>query len=179
MHVYGAIRGRCFWTAPREPASNGSCLPAPGGTSYAAIRFLAADAVGNALKGSLSKYYGKGCTSTIRGDGCDVPVLTQVLDLARPAVCALGPLMTHLEVSVTCRRLYAIKYGSHDFFPWCIRSCFVTIHLCLRTLPVLEVYLFLEFFSHTQKDKVRLTFFLFTSSYIHRRMQDKARVQCV
>eukprot|EP00752_Nemacystus_decipiens_P013477 g11936.t1 len=47
---------------------------------------------------SLSKYYGNGCNSAVRGEaGCDVPVLTRVLDLARPAVCALGPLMTHLE----------------------------------------------------------------------------------
>lgn len=53
-------------------------------------------------KASLSKYYGKGQKSTAKGvggTGDGMPVLTRVLDLARPAVCALGPLMTHLEVS--------------------------------------------------------------------------------
>lgn len=76
-------------------------------------RFPAAIVSGNAPKASLSKYYGKGCNSTIRGDGWggDVPVLTRVLDLARPAVCALGPLTTHLEVSATCRQISASYMG--------------------------------------------------------------------
>ena len=58
---------------------------------------------------SLSEYYGKlkgeegeptgSGRAGKRGEEGDVGVLTQVLDLARPVVCALGPLMTHLQVS--------------------------------------------------------------------------------
>lgn len=64
-------------------------------------------------KASLSKYYGKGQKSTTTGKGVGragdgMPVLARVLDLARPAVCALGPLMTHLEVSACWRHLFGV-----------------------------------------------------------------------
>lgn len=61
------------------------------------------------IQASLSEYYGKlkGAggkpmgfgRADKRGEEGDMGVLTQVLDLARPVVCALGPLMTHLQVS--------------------------------------------------------------------------------
>ena len=60
------------------------------------------------IQASLSKYYrkhrskggkraGEGRAGTSGGKG-DVGVLTRVLDLARPVICALGPLMAHLQV---------------------------------------------------------------------------------
>lgn len=65
------------------------------------------------MQASLSKYYGKERKSksvaSREGDydmGYGVPVLTRVLDLTRPAICALGPLMTHLEVS-TYHHMYS------------------------------------------------------------------------
>lgn len=64
-------------------------------------------------KASLSKYYGKVQQSTAKGvggAGDGMPVLTRVLDLARPAVCALGPLMTHLEVSACWRHLIGTNF---------------------------------------------------------------------
>lgn len=67
------------------------------------------------LKASLSKYYSKERKSkpVTNGEGDDdmddgVPVLTRVLDLTRPAICALGPLMTHLEVSTCDRHIFSI-----------------------------------------------------------------------
>ncbi|CAM9141631.1 unnamed protein product, partial [Laminaria digitata] len=60
-----------------------------------------------AAQASLSEYYGKlkseggKPTGSGRagkgGEESDVGVLTRVLDLARPVICALGPLMTHLQ----------------------------------------------------------------------------------
>lgn len=60
------------------------------------------------IQASLSEYYGKlkseggKPTGSGRagkgGEESDVGVLTRVLDLARPVICALGPLMTHLQV---------------------------------------------------------------------------------
>ena len=64
------------------------------------------------IQASLSEYYGnfkgeggkptgsgRSGRAAKRGEEGDMGVLTQVLDLARPVVCALGPLMTHLQVS--------------------------------------------------------------------------------
>lgn len=72
--------------------------------------------LGKILKATLSKYYSKErkSKSAASGDGDDdmddgVPVLTRVLDLSRPAICALGPLMTHLEVSTCHATVFSIR----------------------------------------------------------------------
>lgn len=47
-----------------------------------------------------TKHMGKGRAATVAGacEKGDASALTRVLDLARPEICALGPLMTHLQV---------------------------------------------------------------------------------
>lgn len=61
---------------------------------------------------ALTTYYGKAtgqsASNGSEGSPADVSVmaLKQVLDLPRPAICALGPLIAHLEV-----RTYVCTYG--------------------------------------------------------------------
>ncbi|CAM9797913.1 unnamed protein product, partial [Ectocarpus sp. 12 AP-2014] len=98
------------------------------------------------LKASLSKYYGKGRGSSKPdasegkkdgdseggGDGC-APVLTRVLDLPRPAICALGPLMTHLERFGLDRSLASPDLSSFS------KSQYMTLDaVTLRDLEVLQ-----------------------------------------
>lgn len=46
----------------------------------------------------MDEMAGSAATGKARGEGA--PALTRVLDLARPVICALGTLVTHLEVTV-------------------------------------------------------------------------------
>ncbi|CAM9414281.1 unnamed protein product, partial [Ectocarpus sp. 8 AP-2014] len=99
-----------------------------------------------AAQASLSKYYGKGRgaskpdasegekrgDSEGGGDGC-APVLTRVLDLPRPAICALGPLMTHLERFGLDRSLASPDLSSFS------KSQYMTLDaVTLRDLEVLQ-----------------------------------------
>lgn len=73
---------------------------------------------------SLTEYYNKhedkgrhtparSTAATTGEEEGGTAVLTRVLDLARPAVCALGPLVGHLEVNCNscCRGLAVLPHG--------------------------------------------------------------------
>ncbi|CAM9167363.1 unnamed protein product, partial [Scytosiphon promiscuus] len=96
-----------------------------------------------AAQASLSKYYGEGPglkstgrVSTDDGDGSGkdgVPVLTRVLDLTRAAVCALGPLVSHLERFGLDRSLASPDLTSFS------KSQYMTLDaVTLRDLEVLQ-----------------------------------------
>ena len=65
------------------------------------LAYTRLESVQTSLKEFLDKHT---CNTTInraarKEAGSDVSTITRLLDLPRPAICALGPLMTHLEVT--------------------------------------------------------------------------------